>query len=125
MEPFGCRGCQRPMPGSPQGENGKLPSVSNTARARGEGQADVRRAEGNPVADPRYDQAKAFHQNGSPAEASTLLTELLAEHPGDIGARYALAVCQLDLGLRAQARANLRQVIEDHPGHHAAEYLLA
>ena len=77
------------------------------------------------MADPRYDQAKALHQNGNSAEASTLLTELLVEHPGDVGARYALAVCQLDLGLRAQARANLRQVIEDHPGHHAAEYLLA
>ncbi|WP_162184919.1 tetratricopeptide repeat protein [Allokutzneria albata] len=77
------------------------------------------------MADPRYEQAKALHRNGRPAEASALLTDLLAEHPGDVGARYALAVCQLDLGARAEARANLRQVIEDYPGHHAAEYLLA
>ncbi|MBF6298919.1 tetratricopeptide repeat protein [Nocardia amamiensis] len=40
-----------------------------------------------------------------------MLTQLLAERPGDIGARYALAVCQLDLGLRREARESLLQVV--------------
>ncbi|WP_330230865.1 tetratricopeptide repeat protein [Nocardia sp. NBC_00508] len=76
------------------------------------------------MADSRYEQAKTLRGEGRLAEASAVLTSLLAERPGDVGALYALAVCQLDLGERARARETLRRVIAAHPGHYGAEYQL-
>ncbi|WP_040787157.1 tetratricopeptide repeat protein [Nocardia pneumoniae] len=74
--------------------------------------------------DPRYEHAKMLRRDGRAAEASAVLAQLLADRPGDIGARYALAVCQLDLGRRREARESLLRVVDAHPGHYAAEYQL-
>ncbi|MEU2256817.1 tetratricopeptide repeat protein [Nocardia xishanensis] len=74
--------------------------------------------------DPRYEHAKTLRRDGRAAEASSVLTALLAERPGDIGALYALAVCQIDMGERGHARENLRRIAGAHPDHYGAHYQL-
>ncbi|WP_162272727.1 tetratricopeptide repeat protein [Nocardia lijiangensis] len=74
--------------------------------------------------DPRYEHAKTLRREGRTAEASSVLTALLAERPGDIGALYALAVCQIDTGQRGHARENLLRIAGAHPDHYGAHYQL-
>ncbi|AHH99119.1 hypothetical protein GCM10010174_68810 [Kutzneria viridogrisea] len=76
------------------------------------------------MADSRYEQAKALHRDGRTAQARAVLLDLLAEQPGDLGARYALAICLIDLGETPDAQAQLRQVLADHPQHYEAAYQL-
>ena len=76
------------------------------------------------MTDSRYEQAKTLHEQGQTAEASAILVDLLADEPGNAGARYALAVCLIDLGQEQDAESHLRQVLTDSPQHCGAAYLL-
>jgi hypothetical protein len=76
------------------------------------------------MADPRYEQAKSLHREGRTAQARAVLVDLLADEPGNVGARYALAICLIDLGERQGARDQLRQVLTEYPQHYEAAYHL-
>jgi membrane protein YdbS with pleckstrin-like domain len=76
------------------------------------------------MANSRYEQAKALHQEGRTAQARAILVDLLADEPSDVGARYALAICLIGLGERQDAQGQLRQVLTDYPQHYEAAYQL-
>ncbi|WP_285585305.1 tetratricopeptide repeat protein [Herbidospora sp. NBRC 101105] len=71
-----------------------------------------------------YTRASELRRRGRPQEAIPLLEGFLETAPGDVAARYALAVCLTDLGRTAEAAAQLLRVLDRMPGHYEAAYRL-
>jgi tetratricopeptide (TPR) repeat protein len=75
-------------------------------------------------ADSTFDAARALYDAGQLNRAKTLLDGLLAEHPEDNRARFALAVTCVDLGDGESAISLLENVLLESPSHASAAVYL-
>lgn len=66
--------------------------------------------------EPRIRAAQDLLRGGQPQQAAVLLSELLAEQPENLEARYALAVAERHLHRWPDALATLSSILEQRPG---------
>lgn len=74
--------------------------------------------------DAHFNLAVAFVQQQNLDKAEEHFREALRLRPGDVDARYALAVVLHTRGEGAEAREALEQVLQESPGHQQAQALL-
>lgn len=63
----------------------------------------------------QYNQGYAQYQAGQYADAAKTLESVVSEDPGNLGARYILGLCYLNLGMNQEARRELSAAVEGRP----------
>ncbi|MCK9904746.1 hypothetical protein CC117_33335 [Parafrankia colletiae] len=71
-----------------------------------------------------YQQASELDRRGRPEEALIVLDQLLEDQPDHLEARFARALCLVEVDRSAEALTQLRRVLDSEPGHYKAAYHL-